>query len=122
MIAAAELLDRVRAAGGTATVAGQYLKLRASRPLPTDLMDMLREHKSQIIAYLAAEGADDAIPAAMMVYEYRLSDNGRNGPWLTLLAPNCSLREARRTLKDRFGAGRVLAVRPHKISITRATT
>jgi hypothetical protein len=37
----------------------------------------------------------------MCVYRYRLSD--RPETWLTMIAPNCDLDEARRCLRLRFG-------------------
>ena len=54
MNAATDLLDRVRAAGGTVTPAGASLKLKAPRPLPDGLMADLRAHKSELLAYLIA--------------------------------------------------------------------
>ena len=53
----------------------------------------------------------DNARAALRVYEYRLSDYGDKGPWLILLAPGCDLAEAERSLRNRFGVDRVLAVR-----------
>lgn len=60
---------------------------------------------------LPRERAEAQAKAALRVYEYRLTDNGPDGPWLILLAPGCDLAEAERSLKNRFGAGRVLTVR-----------
>lgn len=63
---------------------------------------------------LPRERAEAQARAALRVYEYRLSDNGPNGSWMILLAPGCNLSQAERTLRDRFGAGRVLAVRERR--------
>jgi len=52
---AADLIRQVQECGGTATLEGDNLKLIAARPLPTDLLHDLRTHKSELVAYLAAE-------------------------------------------------------------------
>lgn len=49
-----------------------------------------------------AMGASSAqAPSAMRVYRYRLDD--KPATWLTMIAPNCDLDEARRCLRLRFG-------------------
>ena len=48
-----DLLARVEAAGGTAKAEGGNLHLRASEPLPVDLMEALREHKPEVLEVLA---------------------------------------------------------------------
>ena len=58
MSVAAQLLDQVRAAGGTAEINDGKVRLRAPRALPGDLVDALRSRKAEIIDLLAAECAD----------------------------------------------------------------
>ena len=85
--------------------------------LGDDLNENIREHfeeRAAIQEYdggLPRERAEAQARSALRVYEYRLSDNGPDGPWLILLAPGCDLAEAERSLRNRFGADRVLAVR-----------
>ena len=132
----AVLIQQVQAAGGSIHATGGRLKLSAPRPLPSVLVEGLRTHKAEVLAYLgddlnenirehfeeraAIQEYDGGLPreraeaqarSALRVYEYRLSDNGPDGPWLILLAPGCDLAEAERSLRNRFGADRVLAVR-----------
>jgi hypothetical protein len=47
--------------------------------------------------------------SAMRVYQYRLTD--RPDTWLTMLAPECDLDEARHDLELRFGPERLIEVR-----------
>lgn len=110
---AADLLNRIHEAGGNATLSGQWIKLKARRPLPVDLMDELRRHKAELLAFLSGEPeSEDELKTGLQVYEYKLSDN--QGSWLILLAPNCSLKSAKQSLRDRFGAERLLVVRRRK--------
>lgn len=104
----ADLLDRIHEHGGHAELSGQYVRLRASKPLPPDLMAEIRLNKVDLLAYLAGKETEGETKAGLKVFEYRLTDDP--GQWLFLLA-DCSLAEARRSLRDRFGAARVLAVR-----------
>jgi hypothetical protein len=61
---AIDLLRAVSDAGGTVQLEGDMLRLSAPEPLPDDLLARLRQHKTQIVALLAAaEPADDAAPA-----------------------------------------------------------
>jgi hypothetical protein len=63
------LLEHVEAAGGVAEVRGEQLHLSAPEPLPGDLMDALRENKSDVIGVLSTlrmslsqfEGGDCAL-------------------------------------------------------------
>lgn len=72
------------------------------------------EERAAILEYdggLSQAQAETQAKVEQRLYEYRLTDNGPDGPWLILLAPGCDLPEAERSLKNRFGAYRVLAVR-----------
>ncbi|HLQ85597.1 MAG TPA: hypothetical protein VK110_05540, partial [Salinisphaeraceae bacterium] len=52
--------------------------------------------------------------AARHVYEYRLTNN--EAPWLILLTPCETVEQATESLKDRYGAERVIAVRRKQIT------
>ncbi len=135
-MSAALLIGQVQAAGGSIRATDGRLKLSAPRPLPSDLVETIKAHKAEVLAYLGDDltenlreafeeraaireycghelrvEAEAKARAALRVYEYRLSDYGDNGPWLILLAPGCDLAEAERSLRNRFGADRVLAVK-----------
>jgi hypothetical protein len=59
-----DLLRAVSDAGGTVQLEGDMLRLSAPEPLPDDLLARLRQHKTQIVALLAAaEPAADDAPA-----------------------------------------------------------
>ena len=132
----AVLIQQVQAAGGSIHATGGRIKLSAPRPLPSVLVETLKTHKTEVLAYLGdeltenvrehleeraairehdggepREKAEAEARKALRVYEYRLSDYGDKGPWLILLAPGCDLAEAERSLRNRFGVDRVLAVR-----------
>lgn len=132
----AVLIQQVQVAGGSIHATGGRIKLTAPRPLPSVLVETLKAHKTELLAYLSddltenirehfeeraairehdggepREKAEAEARKALRVYEYRLSDYGNNGPWLIFLAPGSNLAEAERSLKNRFGAGRVLEVR-----------
>jgi hypothetical protein len=87
------------------------------RPTEAELQEGMREHLEERAAIqeydggLPRERAEAQARAALRVYEYRLKDYGDKGPWLILLAPDCGLAEVEQSLKNRFGAERVLAVR-----------
>jgi hypothetical protein len=53
------------------------------------------------------------VPSATRVYRFRLID--KPDSWLTMIAPDCDLDEARRCLRLRFG-GRVTDVAQHRPS------
>ncbi len=69
MSIAADLISRVEAAGGMAEVRGKRLHLSAPEPLSDDLMEALRENKSDVIGVLSTlrmslsqfEGSDCAL-------------------------------------------------------------
>lgn len=52
MNVAIDLIERARNLGATLTSTGNKLKWRAPRPLPPDLLDDLRQHKSELLAAL----------------------------------------------------------------------
>lgn len=122
----ASLVKQVKAAGGRIHICGAKVRVTAPRALPYALMETLRAHRDDLMAYLGGDPAlalheahvERAAPQAeakpsIQAYEYRLADNGDTGTWHILLAP-CDLAEAERSLRDRFGAGRVLAVRERR--------
>ncbi len=135
---AAALIQQVQAAGGTIRATGGRLRLSAPRPLPSGLVETIKAHKAEMLAYLGdeltenirehfeeraaireydggepREKAEDEARKALRVYEYRLTDNPDT--WLILLAPGCDLAEAERSLKNQLGTHRVLAVREKSI-------
>src|SRR3989344_9161898 len=102
----AVLIQQVQAAGGTIHATGGRLRLSAPRPLPSVLVEGLRTHKAEVLAYLSddhaenirehleeraaiqeydgglpRERAEEQARSALRVYEYRLGDNGQDGPW-----------------------------------------
>lgn len=89
----------------------------AWQPTEAELSEAVREvyeERAAIQEYdggLSRKEVETEARAAMRVYEYRLTDNGLDGPWLILLAPGCDLLEAEHSLKNRFGVDRVLGVR-----------
>ncbi len=54
MTVAHDLLRQVEAVGGLAEARGGKLRLKASRPLPEELMNALRRHKAEVLAALVA--------------------------------------------------------------------
>lgn len=54
----AHLLDQVYSAGGRLSVIGGRLRVTAPKPLPVDLMEVLRAHKPAILAELGQAGGD----------------------------------------------------------------
>ena len=50
---AQKLIDEVESAGGVVQVDGGRLKLSAPAPLPDDLVQKLRDHKPEVIEFLA---------------------------------------------------------------------
>ena len=66
-------LEKLRAAGGTATVHDGRLRLSAPRPLPVELVESVRAHKAEIIAELvdakecfAERAADSFLPEVLI--------------------------------------------------------
>ena len=70
---AQKLIDEVESAGGVVQVDGGRLKLSAPAPLPDDLVQKLRDHKPEVIEFLA-------------------TSKGGNLPVLPPLVPNISAR------------------------------
>lgn len=89
----------------------------AWQPTEAELSEAVREVYEERAAIREYDGHESRKEAeakareAMRVYEYRLTDNGPDGPWLILLAPGCNLLEAECSLKNRFGDDRVQDVR-----------
>lgn len=102
------------------TATAQRHGLTLAAPQEAELAENIREHFEERAAIREYDGhesrkeAEAKARAAMRVYEYRLTDNGPDGPWLILLAPGCDLLEAERSLKSRFGADRVQDVRERR--------
>lgn len=110
---AQHLIEQARALNIDVFLVNGQLRVHGPRPLPAAFLSELRAHKAELMAALGdcPTSHAEAVQAAtekrtetegrMRVYEYRLSDNPVR--WLTLLAPNCDLAEAERSLRDRFG-------------------
>lgn len=64
-MSALDVIHRVRAAGGTICVVGDYLELEAPAPLPSDLVQEIKAHKAAILAALGtAKSSATVIPFA----------------------------------------------------------
>jgi hypothetical protein len=140
-MSATSLITEVRAAGGRIEVYDGKLRLTAPKPLPDDLVDLIKAHKPELLAALCQneetdydeairehleeraaiqeydggltrEQAETEARQALRVYEYRLTDNPN--AWLVMIAPRCDLDQATRTCRKRFGPDRVLEVREYK--------
>ena len=46
------LIDEARAMGASFVVSGERVKVAALAPLPSELMDRLRQHRNEIVEYL----------------------------------------------------------------------
>jgi len=57
-----DLLVRVYGAGGTLEPTGDWLRVRAPKPLPDDLLAELRMRKTEVLAYLRGTAE---LPAAL---------------------------------------------------------
>lgn len=55
---AAEIVDQVCASGAKITVAGEYLELAASRPLPDELLGRVAAHKPEIMKILRRQDTE----------------------------------------------------------------
>ena len=84
------LLDTVTGHGCTLTLDGETVRLRAPQPLPDDVLAELREHKAEVIDFLAArqrngvpvewiEGVDQILASGPL-------GDWRPGPWEALQA------------------------------------
>ncbi len=129
---AADLLERVQSAGGVVTFDAGKLKVKAPRPLPDGLVKELRDNKSELLKLIGGDDitehlaeraaiqefdgglprhrAEQAAIERLRVYEYRLTDSE---DWLVLIAPGCSLEQAREACIVRFGS-RLADIRPHR--------
>ncbi|NEV64137.1 hypothetical protein [Thiorhodococcus minor] len=63
-------------------------------------------------AGLPRQQAERRAVSAMRIYRYRLAE--RPETWLLMIAPGCTLDEARHALSLRFGVKRLLEVREHR--------
>lgn len=104
-VRAVELIEQVHIAGGRIQAKGDKLNLSAPEPLPADLMERLRQHKPEIMAYL-----QQARPVTC-VYRYQLKGYPRP---MTMIAPGSDLMEAERILRLQFGE-RLVDVVPHEL-------
>jgi len=57
-MSAAELVRDIHWHGAEVTIDGDDLKLTATQPLPAELLNKLRTHKAELLAYLTANLAD----------------------------------------------------------------
>lgn len=57
MSAAAAILASIRLAGGDVVVKDGRLRLTASKPLPADLIERLRQAKGEVLAFLTGAAA-----------------------------------------------------------------
>ncbi|WP_041447080.1 hypothetical protein [Thiocystis violascens] len=85
-------------------------------PLPHSQETAIREaldERASILEFdagLPQSVADTHESNALRVYRYRVTDH--HEVWLILIAPGCTLDDARHTLSGRFGAERLLDVMP----------
>lgn len=92
---------------------------RSWQPTDAELQEGIREHFEERAGIREYDGheprkqAEAKARGTMRVYEYRLTDNGPDGPWLILLAPGCDLSQAERTLQNRFGERFITARERH---------
>ena len=96
----------------------ELLRLLAGAvPAPLDLTGEDREAAEERATARKLDGRESKertagqAPSAMRVYPYRLID--KPDSWLTMIAPDCNLEEARRSLRLRFGE-RLTAVVEHR--------
>ncbi len=128
----AEIIHEIYRYGGRIEASGDRLNLRAPEPLPGELMERIRQHKPEILRELTGaeiaeqlaeraaiqefdgglprQRAEQAAIERLRVYEYRLTDSV---DWLVLIAPGCSLEQAREACIVRFGS-RLADIRPHR--------
>ena len=123
---------RMHAAGILMRARGDRLSLASRAPLTDQQLAWIRAHKVELLRLLAcavpapldlsgedreaaeerptvrAPGSEESRERtagderlAMRVYRYRLID--KPDTWLTMIAPDCDLEEARRSLRLRFG-------------------
>lgn len=118
------VLARNKPRNNHATAGAKGAQQATQKPPPfvaSDLPESIREayeERAAIREFMGGEPREKAeaeARKALKVYEYCLTDNGPDGPWLILLAPGCDLAEAERSLKYRFGADRVLSIRERRL-------
>ena len=63
-----DLIFAVRNNGGNLTVAGSRLKIEAPSPLPTNVVEALRFHKGEVVAFLSAVAG---VKGALSVEDWR---------------------------------------------------
>lgn len=95
--------------------------LSSPPPLPPETQQAIAESIEERAAIREFEGreprevAEREARASMRVFNIHVDMGpGQPSKWATMLAPGCSLEEARREAVHRFGAGRVLDVRGHR--------
>ena len=123
---ASHVLASLAAAGIELRSDGGNLRARPRERITDEHRAMIRANKSELIRFLTTaerEEIEEAIGeraaiqeydgglsrteaerqanAAMRVYQYRVTDKPKS--WLILIAPNCDLAKARRSLEWRFG-------------------
>jgi hypothetical protein len=132
MSVARDLLSLARRHGIELRANAGSLRLRADTAPPAKLLDQLREHKADLLALLSSlppltaenheaiveaieeraairefdggessEAAEREARSALRVHRYRMTD--KPDIWLTMIAPGCSLEDAARDLRGRFG-------------------
>ena len=129
---------RLHAAGILMRARGDRLSVASRAPLTDQQRAWIRAHKVELLQLLGGavpaspkptaedqeanagraagcgpdggESREAAARHAMRVYRYRLID--KPDTWLTMIAPDCDLEEARRSLRLRFGE-RLAAVVEH---------
>ena len=136
-----QALTQMNAAGILMRARGDRLSVASRTPLTEQQRTWIRAHKVELLRLLAdavpgpaaLKGEDRAAveerdpvrtldggasrkataeqpPSSMRVYRYHLLD--KPDTWLTMIAPDCDLEEARRSLALRFGE-RLTAVVEH---------
>ncbi len=128
MSIAAELIEHCHRKGIRLFPNGDKLRVvpAPDKPLKPELLRTLKAHKPGILAALAHEDVADYVsersaiceadglrPCSLRpVFEYRLAEDPRQ-PLIMLGRIGQTLVEARTSLRDRFGASRVLSVKPY---------
>ena len=134
-----QALTQMNAAGIRMRARGDRLSVASRTPLTNQQRTWIRAHKAELLRLLtetvpipaelkgedreaieervtcrtfdggaSGKAAAERPPSSMRVYRYRLLDNPDT--WLTMIAPDCDLEEARRSLALRFGERRTAVV------------
>ncbi len=106
MTVAQRLLAEARQDGWELWIDGRTLHYRAPLGYDPHLLERLRKAKAELLRALGEPRPPSL--SRMSVYRYRLTD--KPDTWLILIAPGDDLNEARRVLKNQFGAERVIEV------------